>query len=81
MLGTQTEYSDPPIGQTITRLDHCPNFQERDSLFVIDPICWFCKYAAFDLFSDKLPEHGVCKYPDTNHIMKRRNTNEEEKTD
>ena len=81
MLATQTEYADPPTGQTITRLDHCPSFQVRDSLFAIDQICWFCKYAAFDLFNDKLPEHGVCKYPDTNHIMKRRNTNEEEKTD
>ena len=64
-LAIHTEYTSPPIGQTVTRFDHCLNFQERDSLFVIDPICWFCKYAAFDLFNDKLPESGVCKYPDT----------------
>ena len=33
-------------------------------LLAIDPICWFCKFAAFNLFSDKLPERGVCKHPE-----------------
>ena len=29
----------------------------------IEPICWFCKYAGFDLKDDKLPEQGTCLYP------------------
>ena len=58
-----TEYMTAPTGQTVGRFDQCPCFAERKSLLAIDPICWFCKFAAFDLFSDKLPEHGVCKYP------------------
>ena len=57
-----TEYTSPPTGQTVTRFDHCPCFAERQSLLAIDPICWFCKFAAFDLFSDKLPECGVCRH-------------------
>jgi hypothetical protein len=59
-----TEYTNPPIGQTVIRFDRCPCFEKRRSLIRIDPICWFCKFAAFDLFSDKLPESGVCKYPE-----------------
>ena len=58
-----TEYIKPPGGQTISRFDHCPGFSGRQSLLAIDPICWFCKFAAFDLFSDKLPECGICKFP------------------
>ena len=59
-----TEYESPPAGQTVTRFDHCPCFAERRSLLAPDPICWFCKFAAFDLFSDKLPDCGVCKHPE-----------------
>lgn len=58
------EYGSPPAGQPVKRFDHCPCFAERRSLLAADPICWFCRYAAFDLFSDKLPEHGVCKHPE-----------------
>ena len=60
----QTEYVSPPRGQAVTRFDHCPCFAERRSLFAPDPICWFCRFAAFDLFSDKLPECGVCRHPE-----------------
>ena len=59
----RTEYTNPPTGQTVSRFDHCSCFAGRQSLLAIDPICWFCKFAAFDLFSDKLPESGVCKHP------------------
>ena len=48
-------------GQVITRFTTCPCFSERKSLFAIEPICWFCKYADFDLKNDKLPEFGVCR--------------------
>ena len=58
------EYTSPPTGQTVTRFDRCPCFSERQSLLAIDPICWFCEFAAFDLFSDKLPEFGVCRHPE-----------------
>ena len=57
------EYESPPTGQAVTRFDHCPCFAERRSLLAIDSICWFCRFAVFDLFSDKLPEKGMCKYP------------------
>ena len=50
-------------GQEITRSDTCPCFSGRKSILAIEPICWFCKYASFDLKSDKLPERGVCLYP------------------
>ena len=59
-----TEYPVPPIGQTVTRFAHCPCFAERKSLLPPEPICWFCKFAAFDLFSDKLPDYGICKHPE-----------------
>lgn len=58
-----TKYSRPLTERAITRFDSCPCFDERKSLLAIEPICWFCKYAKFDLNSDKLPESGVCKYP------------------
>ena len=58
------EYTSPPTGQTVTRFDHCPCFEERKSLFAVDSICWFCRFAAFDMFSDKLPESGICKHPE-----------------
>ena len=41
-----TEHEYPPIGQTVTRFDHCSCFAERRSLLAIDHICWFCKFAA-----------------------------------
>ena len=50
-------------GQEITRSDTCPCFSGRKSILGIEPICWFCKYAGFDLKSDKLPERGTCCYP------------------
>jgi len=59
-----TVYANPPTGQTVTRFDRCPCFEERPSLLAADPICWFCRFAAFDLFSDKLPDCGVCKHPE-----------------
>lgn len=58
------EYAEPPSGEVVTRLGHCPCFAGRQSLFLIEPICWFCKFAVFDLFSDKLPEYGMCKHPE-----------------
>ena len=62
-LDIHKEYARPPTGQTVTRFDHCPCFAERRSLLAPDPICWFCRFAVFDLFNDKLPECGVCKHP------------------
>ena len=58
------EYSTPATENTVSRFDNCPCFEGRKSLLAIEPICWFCKYAFFDLNSDKLPESGVCKYPE-----------------
>ena len=63
-----TEFAIPPTGQKVTRFDHCPYFSERQSLLPIEPICWFCCFASFDLFSDKLPESGICKYPENQKI-------------
>ena len=50
-------------GQEIMRNDTCPCFAGRKSILAIEPICWFCKYAGFDLRNDKLPEKGTCYYP------------------
>ena len=58
------EHVKPPAGQTITRFDHCRCFAERRSILAADPICWFCRFASFDLFSDKLPECGICHHPE-----------------
>ena len=41
-------------GQEITRDTTCPCFEGRKSMFAIEPICWFCRYAGFDLNDDKL---------------------------
>lgn len=60
----RTKYGIPPTDKTVSRFDSCPCFDGRKSLLPIEPICWFCKYAFFDLNSDKLPESGVCKYPE-----------------
>ena len=65
------DYDNPPAGQWITRFDHCPFFSERRSLMLTEPICWFCKYAQFDLKNDKLPEAGICNYYDCS--VRRRN--------
>ena len=58
--------------QRITRCTTCPCFEGRKSLLAIEPICWFCKFASFDLKDDKLPETGICKYPEMqkeeNHV-------------
>ena len=51
-------------GQQISRSESCPCFSGRKSLLAIEPICWFCKFAGFDLKNDKLPERGVCRYPE-----------------
>ena len=51
-------------GQEITQHTTCPCFAGRRSLLAIEPICWFCRFAAFDLFSDQLPESGTCKHPE-----------------
>ena len=63
-LGVGSEFLVAPTGQPITRFDHCPCFAERSSLLAPDPSCWFCRFAAFDLFSDKLPECGICRHPE-----------------
>ena len=55
--------NDSKSGQIIARSATCSCFSARKSLLAIEPICWFCKYAAFDLKDDKLPETGTCKYP------------------
>ena len=55
--------NDSKSGQIIARSATCPCFVGRKSLLAIEPICWFCKYADFDLKDDKLPETGTCKYP------------------
>ena len=51
-------------GQAIARADSCPCFSARKSLLAIEPICWFCRFAGFDLRDDKLPERGTCRYPE-----------------
>ena len=51
-------------GQAITRSTTCPCFAGRRSLLAIEPICWFCKYAGFDLKAHTLPEQGTCCYPE-----------------
>ena len=64
-------------GQEIMRSDTCPCFSGRKSILAIEPICWFCKYAGFDLKSDKLPERGTCCYPkEQKEWMKGGNTDE-----
>ncbi len=51
-------------GKSITRFDTCLCFAVRKSLIPSDKICWFCRYADFDMTSDTLPETGICRYPD-----------------
>ena len=71
-----TGFSVPPTGQSVTRFDSCPCFAERKSLLAIESICWFCKYAEFDLLSDKLPEQGVCRCPEVYEPGAGKHTNE-----
>ena len=51
-----------PTVKTVSRFDNCPYFDGRKSLLAIEKICWFCKFAKFDLNSDKLPETGICSF-------------------
>ena len=51
-------------GKVIIKSNTCSQFSARKSILAIEPICWFCKYADFDLKDDKLPEKGICKYPE-----------------
>ena len=55
-------------GQEIMRTDTCPCFAGRKSILGIEPICWFCQNAKYDLNSDKLPETGICQYPQVQTI-------------
>ena len=70
-INIHTEYEHPPTGQAVTRFDHCPCFEGRQSLLAVDPICWFCRFAAFDFFSDRLPEGGRCCHPKEQHDQRR----------
>ena len=63
-MNDHTDHQHPPTGQTVSRFDHCCCFEGRQSLLAIETICWFCRFAAFDLFSDKLPECGICRHPE-----------------
>jgi hypothetical protein len=49
-------------GQEIKLHDTCPCFSARKSILAIERICWFCRFAGFDLKEDKLPEWGTCLY-------------------
>ena len=55
--------SSNKTGKEITPKGTCPYFTGRKSILAIEPICWFCRYAGFDLNDDKLPEKGVCLHP------------------
>lgn len=68
-----TEFPAPPAGQTVSAFDHCPCFSARKSLLAVQPICWFCRFAKFDLFADKLPENGICRHPETAHALSAHN--------
>ena len=57
-------------GQNVTRSTTCPCFSGRKRILAIEPICWFCRFAAFDLKDDKLPEQGVCHYPEEQNVRK-----------
>ena len=54
----------PYTDKEITRQTTCSCFKGRQSLLAIEPICWFCRYAKYDLESNNLPQMGICKYPD-----------------
>lgn len=58
------EYAVPPTAHTVAREDCCPCFSARAERFSPEKICWFCKFASFDLISNHLPEKGTCRYPD-----------------
>ena len=53
----------PYRDKEIARYTTCSCFKGRRSILAIEPICWFCQYAQYDLNSDKLPETGICRYP------------------
>ena len=50
-------------GAEITRMTTCNHFVQRNSILPIEHVCWFCRYAKFDLSLEKLPENGICGYP------------------
>ena len=52
----------------ITRHTACEDFIPRESILAIDKMCWFCRYAKFDISAGKLPENGICKYPNIQTI-------------
>ena len=58
----QAEYAAPPVGESVSRFDHCPCFDMRLNSLGPEDICWFCRFAAFDLTEDRLPERGRCQY-------------------
>jgi hypothetical protein len=64
--------------QKITRYDTCPCFSKRKSILAIEKICWFCRFAGFDLKDDKLPEQGICLYPANEENSKQRGNTDEE---
>ena len=47
----------------ISRTNLCGHFVPRHSFVPIEQVCWFCRYAQFDLSAEQLPENGQCKYP------------------
>ena len=49
--------------KVVSRTSGCVLFEERRSILHVEPVCWFCKYAQFDLSTDELPENGICRYP------------------
>ena len=64
--------------QEITRYDTCPYFSKRQSILAIEKICWFCRFAGFDLKDDKLPEHGICLYQISEQKNKKGGNRDEE---
>ena len=55
-------------GKEITRHTACENFAPRKSILSGDKVCWFCRYADFDISEEQLPEDGICKYPNIQTI-------------
>ena len=42
----------------------CDRFVRRRSLLAMQPSCWVCRYAWFGEDKNKIPEKGICKYPE-----------------
>ena len=49
--------------KVVSRTSGCTRFEARRSILHVEPVCWFCEYAQFDLSTDELPEEGICRYP------------------